>query len=84
MNKETATREEIKELIDFYNERNEIEKESAVEKTLNSIALRTQLQYENYKEFLNAEYNEDNYASLKRILRMTFKALKQCGVDLKD
>ena len=41
MNKETATREEIKELIDFYNERNEVEKESAVEKTLNSIALRT-------------------------------------------
>lgn len=84
MNKETVTKEELKNLIAFYNERNEVEKESAVEKTLNNISLRTQLQYENYKEFLNAEYNEDNYASLKRILRMTFKALKQCGVDLKD
>lgn len=84
MNKETVTREELKDLIAFYNERNEVEKRTAVEKTLNSIAFRTQLQYENYKEFLNAEYNEDNYESLKAILRMTFKALKQCGVDLKD
>lgn len=84
MNKETATRKEIKELIDFYNKRNDIEKQSAVEKTLNDIAFRIQLQYENYKEFLNAEYNEDNYECLKAILKMTFKALKSCGVDLKD
>ena len=37
MNKETATREEIKELIDFYNKRNDLEKQTAVEKTLINI-----------------------------------------------
>ena len=83
MNKETATREEIKELIDFYNKRNDIEKQSAVEKTLINITNRIQPQYENYKDFENAECDE-NGECLKAILRMTFKALKQCGVDLKD
>ena len=83
MNKETATKEEIKELIDFYNKRNDIEKQSAVEKTLINITNRIQPQYENYKDFKNAECDE-NGECLKAILRMTFKALKQCGVDLKD
>lgn len=84
MNKETATREEIKELIDFYNKRNELEKQTAVEKTLNDIAFRIQPQYENYKDFENAECDENNFECLKAILKMTFKALKQCGIDLKD
>lgn len=84
MNKEIVTREELKELINFYNERNELEKQTATEKTLINIANRIQLQYDNYKEFKNAECDENNYECLKAILRMTFNALKQCGVDLKD
>ena len=84
MNKETATREEIKELIDFYNKRNELEKQTAVEKTLINITNRIQSQYENYKDFENAECDENNFECLKAILKMTFKALKSCGVDLKD
>lgn len=84
MNKETITREELKELISFYNERNELEKQTEKEKTLNNIANRTQLQYDNYKEYKNAKCDKNNFESLKAILKMTFNALKQCGVDLKD
>lgn len=80
----TVTVEEFKKMMDFLEERGKIEKESAIEKTLDNIAFRTQLQYDNYKEFKNAECDENNYECLKAILRMTFNALKQCGVDLKD
>lgn len=83
-NEKTVTVKEFREIMDFLQERARVEKESAVAKTLNNIAFRTQLQYDNYKDFKNAECNENNYECLKAILRMTFNALKQCDVDLKD
>lgn len=66
----------------LFNKADDINKKQELEALKKSIELGVKIQYEDFVENKDVEFNEDNYIAFKNSLGQIFKALKRNGIDL--
>lgn len=70
---------QLKEIIEL----NKRESSLEAERLKHNISKSLELSYENWCDYVDAEYSDDNYESLKAILKSIFRILERNNIDFK-
>ena len=70
---------QLKEIVEL----NKRESSLEAERLKHNISKSLELSYENWCDYVDAEYSDDNYESLKAILKSIFRILERNNIDFK-